>query len=259
MPPAIEGVNSAISSTTPTVPSAEETGHLTTLTSNRCLFLEQMLVIWETQSVQERKRSPVSHQRKSVPKHKIQHATVFTQHRSPKMPGIMGPRKSHLGVRGSPGSSPPAPHLPIPAPDSAGPGPSRAFEPQRSFAKHLGPGRISGGDWRARGSAGVHGAAAGSSTSPLWTGPQRGLESGLSSFLRPGPCTRGRPQGGALTAPSRPGPRVALQDQGGPGVTFWLTRSPGPVGNLGLSPACLTVSSRPRNPTAATRVVPLLD
>lgn len=66
---------------------------------------------------------------------KIQHATVFTQHRSPKVPGIMGPRKSHLGVRGSPGSSPRAPHLPIPAPDSAGPGPEQSVRATKELCK----------------------------------------------------------------------------------------------------------------------------
>lgn len=100
---------------------------------------------WETQSVQERKRSSLSHQRKSVPKRTIQQATVrrtaesktITQHRSPKVPDTTVPRKSHLGVRGSPGSFSPAPHLPIPAADSEGPGPKqrRALGPKKGFPK----------------------------------------------------------------------------------------------------------------------------
>lgn len=47
----------------------------------------------------------------------------------------MGPRKSHLGVRGSPGSSPRAPHLPIPAPDSAGPGPEQSVRATKELSK----------------------------------------------------------------------------------------------------------------------------
>lgn len=51
------------------------------------------------------------------------------------MPGITGPRKSHLGVRGSPGSSSRAPHLPIPAPDSLGPGPEQSVRATKELSK----------------------------------------------------------------------------------------------------------------------------
>lgn len=85
-------------------------------------------------------------------------------------------------------------------------------------------------------------------------------ERGLSSLLRPRPCTAGRPQGRALivpVSPRHPG------GSAGPQRSWRHLRvdagSPRPVREPGLSPSCLTASSRPRNPTPATCVVPLLD
>lgn len=137
-----------------TVPRAEGLGHLNTLTSNRCLFLERMLVMWETQNVRERRESPVSHHRKSLPKHKIQHATVrrkagsktMIKHWCPKvsLARYNGATESHLRVRRSPGSSSRAPHLPALASDSAGPSPSGKERLARTeaFPKRPGLGQI---------------------------------------------------------------------------------------------------------------------
>lgn len=266
MPPAVKGVNSAISSIP--VSSAEGTGHLTTLTSNRCLFLEQMLVIWATQSIQERKQSPVSHQRKSVPKHKMQHATVrrkaesktIFQHVSPSaaLPDITVPRKSHPGVRGSPGCSPAAPYLPTPVLGSAGPEPGREERSGQKGAFQGGRGRAPSGGDRWVWGAGVVGAAQRSSTSSppetsLTEAWGRGLP--LLQGLGPGPKT-------SRQGPYRP--RLApapgwLCRRAAPASPSGSRGGPGPVGEPGLGPSCLTASSRSRDPTPAIRVVPLLD
>lgn len=106
-----------------------------------------------------------------------------------------------------------------------GPKQKRALGLDRGFPKRPGLGQIR----RRRAGrrvvgTGVGGAAAGSSTSPPynWASPRPGREDSRRSFgLGLGPEEDPK-AGGPFPPPSRPGPRVARQDQGGPGVTFWL-------------------------------------
>lgn len=141
--------------------------------------MEQVLAIWETQSIQESKRSPVSHKQKSVPKHKIQHATLrrragsktITENKSPKV----CPATCYGAAEVAPGgqwvawpSSLRRPACPFEGPTLKSGDPSKE---ERSG--HKGPFQggqgwaTSGGDRRVVGvGAGVGGAAAGSSTSP---------------------------------------------------------------------------------------------
>lgn len=198
--------------------------------------MEQMLVIWATQSIQERKRSPVSHQRKSVPKHKMQHATVrrkaesktIFQHVSPSaaLPDITVPRKSHPGVRGSPGCSPAALYLPTPVLGSAGPEPRqrRALGPERGFPRRPGPGPLGWGPVGV-GCGGRRGGPAKQYLLPPGNEPHGGLGERAAVAPGPGSWTENL-KAGPLPPPSRPGPRVALQE-GGPGITFWVSRGSG--------------------------------
>lgn len=167
----------------------------------------------------------------------------------------------HLGVSGSPGFFSQAPHLPIPGPTQVrGLKQRRALGPQRAFPKRPGLGHIGRrpvGRGRGPGSAGRQ---RGAVPPLLELGLTEAWERGLSSLLRPRPCTAGRPQGRALivpVSPRHPG------GSAGPQRSWRHLRvdagSPRPVREPGLSPSCLTASSRPRNPTPATCVVPLLD
>lgn len=218
-----------------------------------------MLVTGETQSVQETRRSPVICHRKSEPKHKIQHATVRRKPESKTITTRISPKVSPARYRGaaevapraggSPGSSRAA-HLLTPSPDSAGLGPEQSAPgPDSAFAKRPGLVPIR------RRPAGPVGKGRG--------GPRRGAvhpsrphsPPGERALPRPERGTAlldpqawaldGRPPGGALSArdpAGRPGPRVALQDQDGPGVTFWLTGDSGSclrAGPLTLLPHCL--------------------
>lgn len=120
---------------------------------------------------------------------------------------------------------------------------------------------ISGEDrWAGGGGPGSAGRQRGAVPPLLELGLTEAWERGLSSLLRPRPCTAGRPQGRALivpVSPRHPG------GSAGPQRSWRHLRvdagSPRPVREPGLSPSCLTASSRPRNPTPATCVVPLLD
>lgn len=140
--------------------------------------MEQVLGIWETQSVQESKRSPVWHKRKSVPKHKIQHATLrrvgrktITQNKSPKV----CPAICYGAAEVAPGGQWVAWLLLLRRPTCPFQGPTlKSGDPSKEErSSHKGPFQrgqgwaTSGGDQRVGEGAGVGGAAAGSSTSPL--------------------------------------------------------------------------------------------
>lgn len=179
--------------------------------------------MWETQSVQGRRRSPVSHHRKSLPKHKIQHATVrrkagsktIIKHRCPKV----SPARYYGTTEVAPGGGSegrlapsfrrptcpllrPSPQALVQAEKSTWPG-QGLFQSIQGWARS---GRNQRGGRRVLGT-GVGGAAAGRNTSPiLQLGLAEAWERGLSSLLRPGPWTGGRSKGGALSAPVSPRP-----------------------------------------------------
>lgn len=129
----------------------------------------------------------------------------------------MVPRKSHLG---SPGSFSRAPHLPTPAPHSAGPGPSRKERSARTgaFPKCPRLGQIRPKPAGRAAGAGQPGRPGGSGdTSPtLQLGLAEAWERGFSSLLRPGPWTEGRPRGRAPSVPVSPRPRGGSAGSGLP-------------------------------------------
>lgn len=178
----------------------------------------------------------------------------------------MVPRKSHLGAGQRvawllPSGAPPAHYcVPVRRPWSKQ---KRALGLDRGFSKasRAGPDRAetsgAGGGYWALGLAGQQRGAI-PPGSYNWASPRPGREdSRRSSGLGPG--REEDLKAGPFPPPSRPGPGVALQDQGCPGVTFWLTResrSGRQAGPPSLLPHYLPP---PRDPTPAMRVVPLLD
>lgn len=200
-----------------------------------------MSVMWETQSVQERRWSPVSHHRKSVPKHKIQHAAVSREaesktiisHRSPKVRPARYYAAAEVAPQGSEGRLAPLGHLTCPlwrpTPQVRDPGREEDSARMRTFPKWPGLAK-SGKDPEGRQvqGAGVRGAGAGNSTSPLPTGPRRGLgERALDAPQAWALDGRTTSKQGPFCPRLAPAPEGLCRIRGGPGVTFWLTRESG--------------------------------
>lgn len=275
MPPAVKGVNSAISATIPDSVQrrrnrAEGAGHRTTPSGKRCVFLEQMLVTWATQSARARETA-VTWIAPTAVSTETQNATCHSEEQGWKQKDVCGSQVPEgaarrqvqrcaqvaPGVWGSPGSSSPAPCLPTP-----GPLRGRALGPERVFPKRPGLGHLGcrpGGAGR-----GGRGGGRGKQYLPRpGNEPHRGLGDRAPVAPR-GWVPDGRPPGGDPDChhPAR-APWVALQE-GGPASPLVHAGSgsgsgPGPVGEPGPRPSSLAASSRPRDPAPATRAAPLLD
>lgn len=155
MPPAVKGVNSAIPATIlDRLQRRKEPGGRNWASNHpsrkRCLFLEQMLAIWATQSARAGETAVTgSHQRKSVPRHKMQPVTARStagsrtrpaaakSQRAPRAARYKGARKSHLGSGGRL-----APPRRRPACLFRGPLRRRALGPERVFPKRPGLGHL---------------------------------------------------------------------------------------------------------------------